>query len=62
MTLRNGKMDSIPINDVAGRIRTVTPDCDLVSTASSLWICLGFPMGADPAAHYEEVKPARRQQ
>jgi len=61
VTLRNGKMDSIPIKDVAGRIRTVTPDCDLIGTASSLGICLGFPIGADPAEHYEEVKPARRQ-
>lgn len=62
VTLRDGKMDSIPIKDVAGKIRTVTPDSDLIGTASSLGICLGFPMGADPAEYFEEVKPARRQQ
>ncbi|MCK4606342.1 MAG: ATP-dependent 6-phosphofructokinase [candidate division Zixibacteria bacterium] len=41
VVLRAQKMSSVPIEEVAGKIRTVTPDHPLVKAAQALGICLG---------------------
>ena len=61
VVLKNNRMDSIPIAEVAGKIRTVTPDDNLVRTAQSLGICLGFAQGESPEKYYDPVQTAPRQ-
>jgi len=58
VVLKNNEIDSIPIEDVAGKLRIVTPDHYLVKTAESLGICLGFPIGAPPEEYFEQTKSA----
>jgi hypothetical protein len=60
VVLKNNKMSTAPIADVAGKMRVVTGDCSLVKTALSLGICLGFPEGADPANHYQNPVPSNQ--
>ena len=38
---REGKIDSVPIETVAHRVRTVPPDCDLVRAARAVGTCFG---------------------
>jgi 6-phosphofructokinase 1 len=45
VAMRNGQISSTSIKEVAGKLRTVTPDYPLVKTAQSLGICLGRPAG-----------------
>ena len=45
VTLRDQDMTSVPIGDVAGKLRLVTPEHPFVKTAESLGICLGIREG-----------------
>jgi len=45
VALKKGNMSATPLKDVAGKLRTVTPDHPLVKTAESLGICLGVSAG-----------------
>lgn len=57
VVLKNNEMDAIPIREVAGKTRVITPDHYLVQTARSLGICLGIPNDADPAEYFVHPKP-----
>lgn len=41
VVLQNDRICAMPLSEVAGRLKTVPPDCDLLDTARSLGICLG---------------------
>ncbi len=43
VSLKNNEISSVPITEVAGRYRRVTPDHPWVKTAQSIGICLGTP-------------------
>jgi len=43
VVLKNGQMDSVPLEDVAGKMRLVTIDHEMVKTALSLGLALGNP-------------------
>lgn len=45
VVLKNQGMSTVPINDVAGKLRLVTPDHPFVKAAESLGICLGISEG-----------------
>ncbi|MEK7775249.1 MAG: ATP-dependent 6-phosphofructokinase [Candidatus Zixiibacteriota bacterium] len=53
VALKEGRIGSTPISEVAGKMRIVTPDDNLVKAALSLGICLGIPVGASLEEHYE---------
>jgi 6-phosphofructokinase 1 len=44
VSLKNNKMTSIPISDIAGKVRLITVDNSMIKTALSLGICLGNPV------------------
>ncbi len=44
VSLKNNKMTSIPIYDVAGKMRLITVDNSMIKTALSLGLCLGNPV------------------
>ena len=52
--LQNQQMVAVPLEDVAGRIRTVTPDHPLVKAAQSLGICLGVSSSVSLEEHYKD--------
>ncbi len=52
--LQNQQMVAVPLEDVAGRIRTVTPDHPLVKAAQSLGICLGVSSSVSLEKHYKD--------
>ncbi len=52
--LQNQQMVAVPLEDVAGRIRTVTPDHPLVKAAQSLGICLGVSSSVPLEEHYKD--------
>jgi len=54
VAMQNQEMTSVPIEEVAGKLRTVTPDHPLVKVAQSLGICLGIPVGITPEDHVRE--------
>ena len=54
VVLRNQIMSSIPIEEVAGKIRTVTPDHPLVKAAQALGICLGHAAGVPLEKQHQE--------
>jgi len=41
VALRNGKISSVPINEIAGKTRIIPPDSPLLSVARSVGTCLG---------------------
>lgn len=41
VVLQNDRVCAMPLGEVAGRLKTVPPDCDLLDAARSLGICLG---------------------
>lgn len=45
VAMKGNRIGMTPISEVAGSLRTVTPDHHLVKTARSLGICLGVPTG-----------------
>ncbi|MDX9857005.1 MAG: ATP-dependent 6-phosphofructokinase [candidate division Zixibacteria bacterium] len=47
VALRDGKMSSVAISEVAGKTRIVTPDHDWVRAARSIGLSLGVPDGVD---------------
>jgi 6-phosphofructokinase 1 len=55
VALRNNKMDSVPIKEVAGKLRLVTPDHPLVKAAQSLGIGLGVPAGVSLEEYVQQV-------
>jgi 6-phosphofructokinase 1 len=54
VVLQENKLDSIPIADVAGKLRLVTPGHELVKTALSLGVCLGFPIDEPPERYFTQ--------
>ncbi len=52
--LQNQQMVAVPLEDVAGKIRTVTPDHPLVKAAQSLGICLGVSSSVSLEEHYKD--------
>jgi 6-phosphofructokinase 1 len=54
VALQANETVSVPIEDVAGRLRRVTPDHALVRAARSLGVNLGVPAGSPMEEFYEE--------
>ncbi|HOP07064.1 MAG TPA: ATP-dependent 6-phosphofructokinase [candidate division Zixibacteria bacterium] len=59
VALRDSKMSSVPITDVAGKLRLVTPDCPLMKVALALDIGLGVPADVNLKEYAEEAAAAR---
>lgn len=59
VVLKGGRTESISINEVAGKLRQVTPNDPLVKTALSLGLCLGVPEGAPMEEQYAPSVPVR---
>jgi 6-phosphofructokinase 1 len=55
--LVDNKMHTVPISEVAGKLRRVQADDPLVRAAQSLGICLGHGADASLAEHYQEHQP-----
>lgn len=53
VVLRGSQIESIPISEVAGKIRKVTPDHDWIRTATSTGISLGVPTEVNVADAFE---------
>ncbi|MEA2030524.1 MAG: ATP-dependent 6-phosphofructokinase [candidate division Zixibacteria bacterium] len=45
VAMKGSDIGSVPMSEVAGKLRTVTPNHPLVRAALSLGICVGLPMG-----------------
>ena len=45
VAMKGSNIGSTPMSEVAGKLRTVTPDHPLVKAALSLGVCVGLPMG-----------------
>lgn len=45
VAMKEGRISSTPMSEVAGKLRLVKPDSPLVKAALSLGICVGLPMG-----------------
>lgn len=56
IVLKNNKMDSVPLESVAGKFRRVTIDHEMIKTALSLGICLGNPPDVSFAEFYSNLK------
>ncbi|MDH3892655.1 MAG: ATP-dependent 6-phosphofructokinase [candidate division Zixibacteria bacterium] len=52
--LQNQQMISVPIEDVAGKVRTVAPDHPLLKVAQSLGICLGVSSSVPLEEHFKD--------
>lgn len=59
VVLKDNRMDTVPIEDVAGKLRLVQPDDPLVHAAQALGICLGHGEGVPLNEHHEEHVPSR---
>jgi len=57
VTLQGSKLGTIPISEVAGKMRPLTVENSLIKTAVSLGICLGVPVGEDLNKYYENPIP-----
>ena len=57
VTLQGSKLGTIPIKEVAGKMRPLTVANSLIKTAVSLGICLGVPVGEDLNKYYENPIP-----
>jgi len=55
VVLRSGKMDSVPLEDVAGKLRLVTVDHEMIKTALSLGLALGNPADTPFDKFYTEL-------
>ena len=55
VALHGADIASVPIKDVAGKLRTVTPDHAYVKAARSLGISLGVPQGEPLEEYYEKA-------
>ena len=55
VVLRGPNIESIPISDVAGKLRLVTPESPLVKAAMSLGISLGIPANVEWEEYLEQV-------
>lgn len=55
VALHGADIASVPIKDVAGKLRTVTPDHAYVKAASSLGISLGVPHGEPLEEYYQKA-------
>jgi len=55
VVLRGPNIESIPISDVAGKLRLVTPESPLVKAAMSLGISLGVPANVEWKKYFEQV-------
>lgn len=59
VAIRGGKLSSTPISEVAGKMRLVTPDDEIVRVALSLGISLGSPHGAPIEKCFANSIPVR---
>ena len=57
VTLQGSKLGTIPISEIAGKMRPLTVENSLIKTAVSLGICLGVPVGEDLNKYYENPIP-----
>ncbi len=55
VVLKNGQMDSVPLEDVAGKMRLVTIDHEMIKTALSLGLSLGNPADVPFEKFYTEL-------
>lgn len=55
VVLKNGQMNCVPLEDVAGKLRLVTVDDPMVDTALSLGLCLGSPSDVSFKEYYTEI-------
>ena len=55
VVLKNNKLSSVPLEEVAGKLRLVTVDNDMIKTALSLGICLGNPEDVPFEKFYTEI-------
>ncbi|MBU0983928.1 MAG: hypothetical protein KKA42_08660, partial [candidate division Zixibacteria bacterium] len=54
VALKGNDISSVPIQDVAGKLRKVTHDHSWVKTARSIGICLGVDMSSSLADAFEK--------
>ncbi len=52
---RHNEAESVPLEDVAGKMRLVTPRHPWVKTAESIGICLGVPTGISIESYLAEM-------
>ncbi|MGH8016023.1 MAG: 6-phosphofructokinase, partial [Candidatus Zixiibacteriota bacterium] len=57
VALKNNKLSTVKISDVAGKMRPLSVEDSLIKTAVSLGICLGVPIGANLKEHYQNPVP-----
>ena len=55
VVLENSKMSTVPLEDIAGKLRLVTCDHEMVKTALSLGLCLGNPTEIPFEEFYTEL-------
>ena len=60
VALQNSHMTTVPIEDVAGKLRLVQPDDPLVKAAQSIGVCLGHASDAALEEHYLETTSTGR--
>jgi 6-phosphofructokinase 1 len=53
VVLKGTELSTVPIKDVAGKLRLVTPDHPMVKTARSMGVCLGLPIDMTVAEYLE---------
>ena len=53
-------MDSVPLEEVAGKQRKVTFDHPMIKTAQSLGICLGNPVDVDFETFYSDLEKPQK--
>jgi 6-phosphofructokinase 1 len=57
VALQKGRMTTVPIEDVAGKLRLVRPDDSLVRVAQSIGVCLGHSRQAALEESFTEKNP-----
>jgi 6-phosphofructokinase 1 len=39
--VKNGEIDKVPLQEVAGKLKTVDPNCSMIKEAKMVGICFG---------------------
>ena len=39
--VKHGEIDKVPLSEVAGRLKTVDPECSIIKEAKMVGICFG---------------------
>jgi 6-phosphofructokinase 1 len=55
VVLKSNQMEAVPLEDVAGKLRLVTADHEMIKTALSLGLSLGGPSDVPFAEYYEQL-------